>query len=72
MENLSLSLKRTDQSDILQGDVSISHIVNICNHKIPQDYRTVNGTMVLCLKRKDVSLLKDIGKWIINVEGTSK
>jgi hypothetical protein len=72
MANLSLSLKRTDQSDILQGDVSISHIVNICNHKIPQDYRTVNGTTVLCLKGKDISLLKDIGNWIIDVEGNIK
>ncbi|KAF8953177.1 hypothetical protein BDZ97DRAFT_1873600 [Flammula alnicola] len=71
MAKLSLSLKRTDQSEVL-GDVSISHIVNICNHKIPHDDRTVNGTTILSLKRKGISLLKDVGKWIIDVGGNIK
>jgi hypothetical protein len=72
MAEISLSLKRTDQSDLTQGDVSISHIVSICNHKIPHENRTVNGNTMLSLKKKNITSLKDIGKWIIDQEGNIK
>ncbi|KDR65054.1 hypothetical protein GALMADRAFT_82330 [Galerina marginata CBS 339.88] len=66
MQKLSLSLKVTDQSEITRGDISLSHITNICNHKIPQKSATVNGTTLLTLRRMNIHLLKDIGKWTIN------
>lgn len=42
-----LSLRMTDQSSLVDGEVSLSHVVNICNHRNPQklanlsrDFRT--------------------------------
>lgn len=67
MRQLSLTLKATDQSYITKGDISLSHVVNIGNHKFPQ--KSVNGTTLLSLRRLNVLLLKDIGKWIINKDG---
>lgn len=32
MRDLLLSLRQTDQSGILKGDVSLSHVMHICNH----------------------------------------
>ncbi|KAF9050200.1 hypothetical protein BJ165DRAFT_1315191, partial [Panaeolus papilionaceus] len=69
MSATGLSLRRTDQSDILRGEVSISHAVNICNHKLEQTDRKVNGTTLLSLKRMGIKHLRDIGKWKITDEG---
>ena len=32
MKDLSLSLRQTDQSYIINGDVSLSHVMHVCNH----------------------------------------
>ncbi len=72
MKTMGMSLKQTDQSEILQGEVSLSHMVNICNHRTAQSERVVNGTTLLSLKRKGIFLLKHIGKWDISAAGTLK
>lgn len=70
MTAIGVSLKRTDQSEILQGDVSLSYIANICNYKVPRNERTVNGTTLFSLKRKGIVLLSHVGIRRMKSDGT--
>jgi hypothetical protein len=44
-----LSLRMTDQSSLAGGEVSLSHVVNICNHRNPQKFVDLNGNMLRLL-----------------------
>ena len=55
-----LSLRRTDISYIQSGEVSILHVPNICKSR---GLQTLDGTMVNCLVKKGVAMLKDLGRW---------
>ncbi|KDR77658.1 hypothetical protein GALMADRAFT_119768 [Galerina marginata CBS 339.88] len=72
MHNLSLSLRETDQSHITKGDVSLSHAVQVYNHKItPIDpSRKINKITLGTLRRMKINTVHDLGKWIIDDDGT--
>jgi len=60
-----LSLRMTDQSFLSNGEVSLSHVVNICNHRNPQKFADLNGNTLRSLRAKGIQNLQDIGKWVI-------
>lgn len=72
MRSLSLSLKETDQSYVHKGDVSLSHAVNIFNHKISiaNPSLKINGSALCTLQRKNIKKIQDIGEWHFNNDGT--
>ena len=55
-----LSLRRTDVSFILTGEISIHHVMNVCKS---HGLQTLDGTMVNCLARKEIATLQDLGRW---------
>jgi len=70
MKDLKISLTRVDQSCIITGDVSLSHIVRMHgNLRESQLTPVVNGTTLRSLRIKGVRKLKDIGHWIVNNDG---
>jgi len=72
MNSVSLSLRETDQSYVARGDVSLTHAVNICNHKTLTENPTVkiNGTALRTIQRMNIKSIRDIGKWMFNDDGT--
>ncbi len=66
---LDLSLRETDQSYILKGDVSLSHLIRSCSHSHSQISATINGTSLCSLRLKGVRKLADVGKWMIDGSG---
>ena len=70
MKDLKISLTRVDQSCIITGDVSLSHIVRMHgNLRESQLTPVVNGTTLRSLRIKGVRKLKDIGHWIVDNDG---
>lgn len=55
-----LSLRQTDASYIMSGEVSIAHIANISKS---HGLETLDGTNINCLARKGITTLQDIGQW---------
>jgi len=72
MNSVSLSLRETDQSYVARGDVSLTHAVNICNHKTLTENPTVkiNGTTLRTIQQMNIKSIRDIGKWMFNDDGT--
>ena len=74
MRTISLSLKETDQSYVPKGDISLAHAVNIFNHKVStadQDPNLkISGTALRTIQRKNIMRIQDLGKWLINDNGT--
>ena len=64
-----LSLRMTDQSSLSNGEVSLSHVVNICNHRNPQKFVDLNGHTLRSLRAKGIRNLQDVGKWVIRKSG---
>ena len=52
-----LSLRMTDQSSLAGGEVSLSHVVNVCNHQNPQKFADLNGNMLRSLRTKGIQSL---------------
>jgi hypothetical protein len=61
-----LSLRQTDTSYILAGDVSILHVANICKTR---GLQILDGTAVNCLARKGITMLHNAGQWKRNAMG---
>ena len=55
-----LSLRRTDVSYIMSGEVSIAHITNISKSR---GIETLDGNNVNCLTRKGITTLQHLGQW---------
>lgn len=66
---LDLSLRETDQSYVLSGNVSLTHLIRSCIHKNPQIPKLINGTLLRCLRLKGIRRLADAGKWMIDHSG---
>jgi hypothetical protein len=64
-----LSLIMTDQSFLANGEVSLSHVVNICNHRNPQKLANLNGNTLRSLRSKGIRNLQDVGRWVIGRSG---
>ena len=69
LRELSLALRLTDQSCILEGDVSLSHVMHICNHRDPQTFASITGVSLRSLRSKGVRTLADVGEWSIDRNG---
>jgi len=67
---LDMSLRETDQSYILSGNVSLTHLIRSCSHNNPQIPATINGTLLRCLRLKGIRRFGDAGKWMIDRYGT--
>ena len=55
-----LSLRLTDASFIINGEVSILHLMNVCKAR---NLQTLNGVAVNCLARVGITLLRNLGRW---------
>jgi len=64
-----LSLRMMDQSSFAGGEVSLSHMVNICNHRNPQKFADLNGNTLRLLQMKGIQSLQDIGRWVVTTSG---
>jgi hypothetical protein len=71
MRRLKLSLRETDQSYIAKGEVSLSHAVNVYNHKILAQNTNlrINGTTLRTITLKNIVSIKDFGTWTFNDDG---
>ncbi|KAJ7168160.1 hypothetical protein C8R43DRAFT_833238, partial [Mycena crocata] len=58
-----LALRVTDQHHLLLGDVSISHVLNLCSHQHPQIANGTDGNTLRTLRGKGIRTLADIGGW---------
>jgi hypothetical protein len=58
-----LSLRMTDQHEILRGDVSLSHVVSLCNHNRPGELGNPDGNTIRTMRSKGIRLLADLGFW---------
>jgi hypothetical protein len=58
-----LSLRMTDQHEILRGDVSISHVVSLCNHNRPGELGNPDGNTIRTMRSKGIRILADLVYW---------
>jgi hypothetical protein len=58
-----LSLRMTDQHDLLVGAVSISHVVALCNHHNPGRADNPDGNTLRTMRAKNIRTLADLGYW---------
>jgi hypothetical protein len=72
MGSISLFLREMDQSYIAEGEVSLSHAINIYNHNISSENSSmkINGTALRTLSRMDIKNIRDLGKWAFNDDGS--
>ncbi|EDR05270.1 uncharacterized protein LACBIDRAFT_329991 [Laccaria bicolor S238N-H82] len=66
-----LSLRMTDQSSFAGGEVSLLHVVNVCNHRNPQKFADLNGNTLRSLRTKGIQSLQDVGRWVITTSDGS-
>jgi hypothetical protein len=59
--NPPLTLRNTDQSFLINGEVSISHIIDMGSHNHPQIGQIFDGKALRSLKLRGLLTLKDIG-----------
>ena len=69
LRDLSLSLRLTDQSGIVEGDVLLSHVKNLCNHQGSQVFADITGISLRSLCLKGVRTLSDVGDWTLDLDG---
>jgi len=69
LTNLDLSLRQTDQSHILDGEISLTHIVHSYGNRHPSIHTDINGTTFRSLRSKGIRKLADVGKWTIDTCG---
>ena len=71
MRRLKLSLRETDQSYIAKSEVSLSHAINVYNHKISAQNANlkINGTTLRTITLKNIVSIKDFGSWTFNNDG---
>ncbi|KAJ6465378.1 hypothetical protein C8R45DRAFT_1173917 [Mycena sanguinolenta] len=67
--NEPLSLRVTDHHDILLGDVSISHVISLCDHHRPGELDNANGNSLRTLRSKGIRRLSDMGHWRNDMNG---
>ncbi|KAJ7503894.1 hypothetical protein B0H11DRAFT_2352779 [Mycena galericulata] len=64
-----LSLRVTDHNDLLRGETSISHIITVCNHHLPDRPGKPDGNTLRTLRGKGIRQLADMGEWRSNSSG---
>jgi len=69
LKDMSLSLRPTDQSGIVEGDVSLTHVKNLCNHSGSQAFTDITGVLLRSLRLKGICTLKDLGVWTMDLDG---
>ena len=69
MKDLALSLRPTDQSGIIEGDVSLTHVKNMCNHLGSQVFVDITGVLLRSLRLKGICTPKDFGEWTMDLDG---
>ncbi|KAJ7255014.1 hypothetical protein B0H12DRAFT_1050396 [Mycena haematopus] len=67
--DMPLSLRMTDQNDILLGDVSISHVISLCNHHRPGRTDNADGNTLRTIRSKGIRKLADLGLWQQDANG---
>lgn len=68
LRGLSLSLRSMDQSGFAEGDISLSHVRSICNHRGSQAFTDITGVSLCSFCLKDVCTLKDVGEWLFELD----
>ena len=58
-----LSLRVTDQHELLRGDVSISHVIALCNHYRPGGSNNPDGNTLRSIRSKNIRTLAELGYW---------
>ncbi|KAJ7491047.1 hypothetical protein FB451DRAFT_1023142 [Mycena latifolia] len=64
----TLSLRMTERTEILKGDVSLSHCLAIHSHHHPTatgTRKTVDGNNLRSLRAKGIRKVSDVGEWTI-------
>ena len=64
-----LVLRNTDQSFLMDSEVSISHILKVSSDDHPQIAKSVDGNALRSLRSKGFLKIKDIGFWTIRENG---
>ncbi|KAJ7837615.1 hypothetical protein B0H13DRAFT_1733192 [Mycena leptocephala] len=64
-----LSLRVTDHNDLLRGETSISHILALCNHHVPNRPNEPDGNTLRTLRGKGIRSLSDVGDWTTDTAG---
>ena len=67
--NPPLLLHSMDQSFLTDGEVSISHVLNMASEHHPQISRSIDGNTLRSLRSKGILDIKDIGIWTIRENG---
>jgi hypothetical protein len=67
MSKLSLTLRQTDQSHLLEGHCSISHALSLIKQSVPQAEHP-NGHAIRSLRSMGFHLLSHIGGWSVNCQ----
>jgi len=68
LKDMSLSLRLTDQSGIVEGDVLLTHVKNLCNHSGSQVFTDITGVLLHSLCLKGIRTLKDFGEWTMDLD----
>lgn len=63
MRSIGLSFRRTDQSEILRGDVSLSHLASIAGHSAQEVPDRINGHRLRSLRAHGFKTLSQVGCW---------
>ncbi|KAH7875505.1 uncharacterized protein C8R40DRAFT_1170604 [Lentinula edodes] len=61
-----LSLPRTDRTEVLTGDVSLSHYISIFNHHNQTIQEKIDGNVMKSLRVRGITLLRHVGMWKTN------
>jgi len=69
LKDMSLSLRLTDQSGIIEGDILLTHVKNLCNHSGSQVFTDITGISLRSLRLKGIHTLKDFGEWTMDLDG---
>ncbi|KAJ7670832.1 hypothetical protein DFH06DRAFT_1370021, partial [Mycena polygramma] len=64
-----ISLRMTDQHEILTGQVSISHVVALCNRHRTGALDAPDGNTMRTMRSKGIRILADLGRWRNGVDG---
>ncbi|KAJ3519848.1 hypothetical protein NMY22_g13013 [Coprinellus aureogranulatus] len=66
-----LLVRKTDQSALALGDVSLSHVLNVVSHRIPQMEvkKKISGPSMKSLRTRGIKKLNDVGEWVRSAAG---
>ncbi|KAK6981319.1 hypothetical protein R3P38DRAFT_3234332 [Favolaschia claudopus] len=71
-KDINLSLRRTERTEILSGEVSLSHCVALHNCRTPLPTgspKLIDGHGLRSLRAKSIRTVNDIGEWVVTHAG---